>query len=192
MTLALELMRSVTAIDRSFRIRAGSVALAIVMLSACTQMPSEVGTSRASFAELKSELDVHLAGCTETYGLDPREQSGTGENELAVGEKEWLECAYQGIEEIMVPGTKFPKMYRQLIADSRGMTDLIEQGEITRTQRRIVLQAAIFDIENAEIVFLIRGSVVTNEELDRAKTAELRRAFVGMRTMTMPPSVPRR
>lgn len=143
-------------------------------------------TTRPSFAELKSALDGHLVECTETFGLDPREQSAAGENELAVGELEWLECAYRGIEAIMVPSTKFPDMYRQLMADSRSMTVLVEQGEMTRTQRRNVLQAAIVEIENAEIVSLLRGSPGTSEELDRARTAELRGAFVSMHSMTFP------
>jgi hypothetical protein len=171
---------------RSFRLRAGGLALAVAILSACTQTPRDEGSTQPSFAELRSALDGHLAECTDAYGLNPREQSGIGENELAVGEQEWLECAYQGIEAIMVPNTKFPDMYHQLISDSRSMTALVEQGEMTRTQRRNVLQAAIVEIENAEIVSLIRGSVVTSAELDRARTAELRSAFVGMHSMTFP------
>lgn len=189
MTQARELVRNVPAIGRSFRIKARGVALGFAMLSACTQVPGEGASSRVSFAELKSALDAHLADCTEIHRLNPLELSGIGENELADGEQEWLECAYQGIEAIMVPSTIFPDMYRQLIADSRSMTDLVEKGEITRTQRRTVMQAAIFEIENAEIVFLIRDGATANEELDREKTAEMRRAFVGMRTITMPRSV---
>ncbi len=186
MTLSLQAIPNVTAIGRSFRIRVGGVAMAVAILAACTQTAGDTGSSKVSTAELKSALDAHLAECTEIHGLNPLELFGIGENELAAGEKEWLECAYQGVEAIMVPATKFPDMYRQLMADSRSMTDLVEKGEMTRTQRRTVMQAAIAEIENAEIVSLIRGSAVTNEKLDRAKTAEMRSAFVGMRTMTMP------
>lgn len=186
MVPAVNSTKPVTDMGRSFRVRAGGFAMALTVLAACAQPPSNEGSTRPSFTELRSALDGHLAECTETYGLDPREQLGTGENELAVGEQEWLECAYQGIEAIMVPSTRFPDMYRQLIADSRSMTALVERGEMTRTQRQNVLQAAIVEIENAEIVSLIRGSAVTSEELDRARTAELRGAFVSMRTMTFP------
>ena len=77
----------------------------------------------------------------------------------------------------MVPDTKFPDMYRQLIADSRSMTDLVEKGEMTRAQRRAAMQAAIANIEDAEIAS--GGSVVTNEESDRARTQAMRGAFVG-------------
>ncbi len=116
--------------------------------------------------------------------MDPRELSGTGENELAAGEREWLECAYQGIEEIMIPGSAFPAMYRQLIADSRSMTDLVEQGRLTRTKRGDVLQAAIDEIESAEILSMARGSTVTADDLQRARSA--RQAFDGMRALTFP------
>ena len=186
MTLNLQSIPNVMAIGRSFRLRAGGLALAVAILSACAQTPRDEGSTRPPFADLRSALDGHLAECTEIHGLDPREQVSTGENELAVGEQEWLECAYRGIEAIMVPFTKFPDMYDQLIADSRSMTALVEQGEMTRTQRRNVLQAAIVEIENAEIVSLIRGSAMTSEELDRARTAELRGAFVSIGTPTLP------
>lgn len=175
-----------TDIARSLGLRTGAFVLVVAILSACTLTPRDDGPTRPSFAELRSALDTHIAECGETYGLDPREQLSIGENVLAAGEREWLECAYQGIEVIMIPGTKFPDMYRQLIADSRSMTVLVAQGEMTRTQRRNVLQAIIVDIENAEIVSLIRGSTLTSEELDRARTADLRSAFVSMRSMTFP------
>ncbi len=174
------------------RVRAGGLALAVAVLAACTQTPSDGGPPGISFAEMRFALDSQLAECTEPYGFDPREPSETGENELAVGEREWLECAYEGIEKVMVPNTKFPKMYHQLISDGRSMTDLVEQGEITRTQRRNAIQAAIIEIENAEIVSLIRSSEAATEEADRARTAELRRTFASIRTMAFPQASGRR
>ncbi len=176
MTLNLQSIPDVTAIGRSFRIKAGGVVLAVAILAACTQTAGDGGSSKISTAELKSALDAHLAECTEINGLNPLEISGLGENELAAGEKEWLECAYQGVEAIMVPDTKFPDMYRQLMADSRSMTDLVEKGEMTRAQRRAAMQAAIAKIEDAETA---SGGAVTNEASDRARTQAMRGAFVG-------------
>ena len=177
MSLSLQAIPNVTVIGRSFRIRVGCVAIAVAILAACTQTAGNGGSSKVLTAELNAALDAHLVECTEIHGLNPLELSGIGENELAAGEKEWLECAYRGVEAIMVPATEIPDMYRQLIADSRSMTDLVGEGEMTRTQRRTVMQAAIAEIEKAEIGSL-RGSAAANEA-DRARTAGMRSAFVG-------------
>ena len=84
----------------------------------------------------------------------------------------------------MIPGSAFPAMYRQLIADSRSMTDLVEQGRLTRTKRGDVLQAAIDEIESAEILSVVRGNTVSAKDLERARMARL--AFDGMSRLTFP------
>ena len=184
MTLAMELTNRLTRIGRSFCVKVGGFALAVGVLSACAQSSGDAGLTRASFDELQTQLYGHWAGCTETYDVEPRKLSGIGENELAVGEREWLECAYQGIESIMIPGSSVPDMYRQLISDSRSMTDLVEQGRLTRTKRGDVLQVAIDEIESAEILAMARGGTVTAADLKRARLA--RRAFDGMSALTFP------
>lgn len=136
---------------------------------------------RASFVEVKARLESYLSQCTQTFGLDPRKESGLSENELAPNEREWLDCAYIGIERIMIPNSDFPGMYRDFIAEAKSLVDLMERGEVTRTQRRNRLQTLIAQIENAEIVRMIRVLPHVSEERHRESTKAVRRMLGGYR-----------
>ncbi len=125
---------------------------------------------RASFVELKARFESYLSQCTQTFGLDPRKESGLSENDLAPNERDWLDCAYKGIERIMIPNSDFPGMYRDFIAEAQSIVDLMDRGEVTRTQRRDRLQTLITQIENAEIVRMIRNEPQMSEEKHRENT----------------------
>ncbi len=125
---------------------------------------------RASFVELKARLESYLSQCTQTFGLDPRKESGLSENDLAPNERDWLDCAYKGIERIMIPNSDFPGMYRDFIAEAQSIVNLMDRGEVTRTQRRDRLQTLITQIENAEIVRMIRNEPQMSEEKHRENT----------------------
>ncbi len=136
---------------------------------------------RASFVELKARLESYLLQCTQTFGLDPRKESGLSENELAPNERDWLDCAYKGIERVMIPNTDFPGMYRDFIAEAESLVGLMERGEVTRTQRRNRLQILIAQIENAEIVRMIRDEPQVSEEKHRENTELVRGMVEGFR-----------
>ncbi len=138
---------------------------------------------RASFVEVKARLESYLSQCTQTFGLDPRKESGLSENELAPNERDWLDCAYKGIERIMIPNSDFPGMYRDFIAEAKSLVDLMERGEVTRTQRRNRLQTLIAQIENAEIVRMIRDEPHVPEEKHRKNTELVRGMVEGFRGM---------
>ncbi len=136
---------------------------------------------RASFVELQARLESYLSQCTQTFGLDPRKESGLSENKLAPNERDWLDCAYKGIERIMIPNSDFPGMYRDFIVEAKSLVDLMERGEVTRTQRRNRLQTLIAQIENAEIVRMIRKEPQVSEEKHRENTERVRRMVEGLR-----------
>ena len=77
----------------------------------------------------------------------------------------------------MIPNSDFPGMYRDLIAEAKSLVDLMERGEVTRTQRRNRIQIRIGQIENAEIVRMIRDEPQVSEEKQRENT-ELVRGMV--------------
>ncbi len=144
---------------------------AFILLTAvgCAQQ-SPQHEQRASFVELKARLETYLSQCTQTFGLDPRKESGLSENKLAPNERDWLDCAYKGIERIMIPNSDFPGMYRDFIAEAQSIVDLMDRGGVTRTQRRDRLQTLITQIENAEIVRMIRNEPQMSEEKHRENT----------------------
>ena len=136
---------------------------------------------RASFVELKARLETYLSQCTQTFGLDPRKESGLSENALAPNERDWLDCAYIGIENIMIPNSDFPGMYRDFIAEAQSIVDLMDRGGVTRTQRRDRLQTLITQIENAEIVRMIRNGPQMSEQKHRENTELVREIGEGLR-----------
>ncbi len=146
-----------------------------IFLSAvgCAQQGSQQ-EQRASFVELRAQLESYLSQCTQTFGLDPRTEPGLSENELAPNERDWLDCAYKGIERIMIPNSDFPGMYRDFIAEAKAVVGLMERGEVTRTQRRNRLQTLMAQIENAEIVRMIRDEPQISEEKHRENTEFVR------------------
>lgn len=164
----------------------GVVASMILLVAGCAQNSVETMPARASFSELRAELDVYLDACSGTAGADPRGVEDVGDYELVPNERAWLDCAYEGVERIMIPGSSIPEMYRNLIAESRALTNLVERGEVTREQRQMRIDELVADIEDAELTGLIARELEQSEEQRRANEEELRRAFDEVRHLALP------
>ena len=115
----------------------GTLVFVCLLVVGCARQPAETAPPRATFGELRAQLEEHLDVCTGTVGVDPRESPDVGDYELVPNERAWLGCAYEGIERIMIPGSEVPELYRNLIAEIRALTDLVERGEVTREQRSV-------------------------------------------------------
>ena len=81
-------------------------------------------------------FQAYLNDCSKTTGTDPRTATGVGERELVAREREWRACAYEGIRALLVPVTKYPELYAQLISEDQAMTDRVAKGTMTRSERR--------------------------------------------------------
>ena len=103
--------------------------------------------SAADVDKRSQALDEHLAQCTARFGYDPDNTAGLGDYELAPTERDWRQCAYQGIQTIMIPGALIPGAYKELIAQDQAMTRSIERREMTRSERSVRLDQLIRDIE---------------------------------------------
>lgn len=103
------------------------VALTLCLCGGCATL-SEEGAER--------RMDAHMARCSARHGYDPAAVTGVGEHELAPGEREWRACVYQGIRTLIIPQTAIPQVYENLIAQDTEMTDAIERGTLTRSQRK--------------------------------------------------------
>jgi len=110
------------------------------------------------------KLETHITQCTEKYGYNPKNVSGIGERELAQNERPWRSCVYEGIRTLVIPNTTISQAYLDLIAEDRKLTDAIEKGEITRSQRK------------KRITYVV-NQIKLMEEKERAKqVAELKRS----------------
>ncbi len=91
-----------------------------------------------------------MASCTEAHGFDPSTAT-VDEHALAPGEIPWRTCVYQGIDEYIIAYSFVPRLYKQIVAEDRAMTEQIAQGTLTRTARRSRLDELINSIRTAEI-----------------------------------------
>lgn len=113
----------------------------------------------------KEDLEVHLNKCTSAYGYDPDTVEGIGPYQLAKGEREWRSCVYKGIESIIIPSTLIPDVYLNLIAEDKKMTDAIEKGEMTRSQRKERLQRSVEEIKLLEDEARARQFIELNRKM---------------------------
>jgi hypothetical protein len=151
--------------------RVALVALAVLLLAACSGGKMKLGGS--DMGKAYKEYNAYLDRCTAMYGVDPRRPSALGPFELAPNEREWRDCAHEGIKTILVPESKSPDMYWQWIAQDQLMTDLIAKQQMTRAQRDerlLALQKQIAAAEKEDTTTSSQG----NLELTRGTIGVLR------------------
>ncbi len=114
----------------------GIAAIALVgVLAACASQQGATTQEKSRIELANEQLVAELDQCSARHDTDPRTAT-VGENELAPREREWRACAYEGIRAILVPASAVPEVYDELIAEDEALTDQVEAGEITRTERR--------------------------------------------------------
>jgi len=102
------------------------------------------------FAADVSDISTEIVSCANTHDYDPKQAGQLGEHELGKNEREFLECIYSSINEVLIPKAMVPDNYKKLIADDRQMTNAIEKGEMTRQQRQTRIQQMLADIRSSE------------------------------------------
>ena len=128
-----------------------SFAIASLVMVACGGASTSRDTAGSrEIATARRQLHDHLTECTKRYGYDPEAGAKLGSNVLALGEREWRGCVYQGIEKYLIPRTLTPDVYRRAITADRKMTEAIATGEMTRAQRQIRVQQMLEEINRIE------------------------------------------
>ena len=150
----------------------GRTAMAVV-LSAVLAVPFGV-VSAKKLSQPGKVMDKRLAECTGKYAYDPNKAEGLGEYDLAPQELEWRRCAYQGVTEIMIPNTRIPDAYRQLIDEDQAMTEKIQRREMTRSQRRARLDQILERVRAQEKELNLRNLEKQQTDL-KARMDEIER-----------------
>jgi hypothetical protein len=118
-------------------------------LSDCTSQGS--GSSpQSSLTAARQQLVADLQQCTQTYDYDPRNVAGVPENKLAPNELEWRQCGYDAVRKYSHTQPTLSGRYDQLINEDITMTNAVQAGTMTRSQRRERLQTLIEQIKRAE------------------------------------------
>ncbi len=105
---------------------------------------------RPTYESSWQRLLTHFSGCSSEHGYDPRSQAELPQNRLGKGELKWRACAYQGVENIMIPNAAAPGLFRQLIREDKAMTAKIASGEMTRSERKARVTAVLDDLRRRE------------------------------------------
>jgi hypothetical protein len=148
--------------------RVMAIGLLTAFLGACAaQGPEGSSAADPKLKAASAEFQTYLDGCTSKFGYDPENTSGLGEHKLGPGERAWRLCAYKGVNDILVPASNHPELYRRLISEDRLLTDQVEAGVITRNERKARIQQGISEIETAERDRVRReGSETSSEALE--------------------------
>jgi hypothetical protein len=129
-----------------------SLALAtamIVVVTACESQSTATGASSASVIDARDAFVADLKQCTQKHGYDPN-AAGLPENALAPNELPWRQCAYDAARKYGQAHPAVSDRYEQLITEDLQMTTAIQQGTMTRSQRRTRVEQLLEQIKAAE------------------------------------------
>lgn len=111
-------------------------------------------------------LEAKMGDCTRAHGYDPAAATAIPAHELGAGERAWRACVYEAIGVTLMKHSAAPGMYQQLIDFDRRMTDEVEQGKLTRLERRQRLEDHVRNIKLSEE---LNESIATAQEHERIR-----------------------
>ncbi len=124
------------------------------------------------------QFGVELDLCTSKTGFDPYKVPDTvGPHDIAPGEREWRSCVYKAIEVVLVPNSRIPNVYKELIERDKGFTEKILKGEATRKDRTDANVSALARIIPQEELLYERELEEQRERLDELRWQEEQQRF---------------
>lgn len=121
------------------------IAGTVGIVTACTSATT-TNTPPMSRQQLRAELNQ----CTQTHGYDPKHTVGVAENAIAANELPWRQCAYDAVNAYAKGNPSLSDLYAQLINEDIEMTAAIQQGNLTRSERRARIEELLAQIRAAE------------------------------------------
>lgn len=142
----------------------GICRFAMAIWAACASASSAEVTGQLALPE-DPEFKNHVVQCSQQYGYDPTEADRLGPNELGSGELAWRECVYQGLRDIVMPKSPIPQAYASAIAEDQALTEQVQRGELTRTERRKRLKDLLDGLRLGEELNKPATTVQTSDDL---------------------------
>jgi hypothetical protein len=121
----------------------------VLAITACESQSTATGASSDSISTARDAFIADLKQCSQTHGFDPN-AAGLPENALAPNELQWRQCAYDSARKYSQTHQAVGGLYDQLIAEDIQMTTAIQQGTMTRSQRRTRVEQLLEQIKAAE------------------------------------------
>jgi hypothetical protein len=144
------------------------IACAIAGVAACSS-GSSTSQSQSPLSAARQQLVADLGQCTNTFGYDPKNVAGVAENQLAPNELQWRQCAYDAVRTYGGSHPSLTGRYEQLINEDITMTNAIQAGTMTRSQRRQRIEELIAQIKEAEEAQAQAAATEQAEEMDRVR-----------------------
>ena len=125
-----------------------------LLLAACSSgqsaSTSSSSSAAASLIQARDKLIADVKACSAKFAYNPNKVSGVADNALAPHELEWRQCAYDAVRAYEGVNPALTSRYDQLITEDMQMTTALQQGTMTRTQRRARIQELVAQIKAAE------------------------------------------
>jgi hypothetical protein len=128
----------------------------------------------------QGKIEQEAARCASEHSYDRGGQTNLGPHELAATERPYLDCIYEGMNKRVIPKALLPDDYRQLIKSYQDMTNAVEKGEITRTERMAQARQMLEEIKNKEATEREKRI----QELDGMRKNLIRQQQMMQRTVT--------
>jgi hypothetical protein len=122
----------------------------MALVSGCSSKSPTTGSAADAPIAARDKLIADVHQCSQRYGYDPAHAQGVAENALAPQELPWRQCAYDAVRAYESANPALTSRYEQLIAEDIQMTTAIQQGTMTRSQRRTRIEALLAQIKSAE------------------------------------------
>lgn len=160
---------------------AGHIAIAIFFAAFISANNFAAAAENTTYgtAGFMPTIEAGMKSCSERIGYDP--DAPIGEMTLAEDERPWRACVYEVIEEKILPTTRIPDRYKALIAEDKAMTDAIQEGLLTRSQRRSRLQQLANEISAAEAAEIAASDPKLKETEAQSQTEFVQRMVYGLR-----------
>ena len=127
-----------------------SSCLAGILMAGCATDTASTTAAQSPVIAAREQLQANIHQCTATYGYNPEKVSGVAEHALAPHELQWRQCAYDAVRTYTTANPTLMSNYDQLVAEDISMTTAIQQGTMTRSQRRARIEELLGQIRDAE------------------------------------------
>lgn len=122
----------------------------LASLVGCTAPNNQTTTTSSYMSAEFRQVNAALKLCTNQNNYDPSKSDSMPPYSVTNNELKARECFYSAIMRIMVPASKNPTLYTNLIAQDRTLTRQVMNRQITRKQRGAQIQEMITNIRKVE------------------------------------------
>jgi hypothetical protein len=141
------------------------LASVIVLASAGCATDATMTTSPMSIPQAREQLNADIRACTQRYDYHPDKLPGLSENALAPSELQWRDCAYAALRAYAKANPAMASQYDSLITSDVAMTKAVQQGTMTRSQRKARIEQQIAEIKSAEDHLIMTTQLQQQQQL---------------------------